>query len=75
MLPDRVSNPGPRTYESGALPIAISGPGQKEATQFLKVDGYTTFFYIFTKGNNFCDLPGQHSPRKRFALKRKNLLL
>ena len=23
MLPDRVSNPGPQTYESGALPIAI----------------------------------------------------
>ena len=23
MLPDRVSNPGPLTYESGALPIAV----------------------------------------------------
>ena len=26
MLPDRVSNPGPQTYESGALPIALRGP-------------------------------------------------
>ena len=26
MLPDRVSNPGPLTYESGALPIALPGP-------------------------------------------------
>ena len=26
MLPDRVSNPGPLTYESGALPIALHGP-------------------------------------------------
>ena len=26
MLPDRVSNPGPMTYESGALPIALRGP-------------------------------------------------
>ena len=26
MLPDRVSNPGPLTYESGALPIARRGP-------------------------------------------------
>ena len=26
MLPDRVSNPGPLTYEPGALPIAQSGP-------------------------------------------------
>ena len=26
MLPDPVSNPGPLTYESGALPIALRGP-------------------------------------------------
>ena len=26
MLSDRVSNPGPPTYESGALPIALRGP-------------------------------------------------
>ena len=26
MLPDRESNPGPLTYESGALPIALHGP-------------------------------------------------
>ena len=26
MLPDRVSNPGPLTYESGALPIALRVP-------------------------------------------------
>ena len=26
MLPDRVSNPGPLTYESGVLPIALCGP-------------------------------------------------
>ena len=26
MLPDWVSNPGPLTYESGALPIALRGP-------------------------------------------------
>ena len=31
MLPDRVSNPGPLTYESGALPIALSGPASKPA--------------------------------------------
>ena len=34
MLPDRVSNPGPLTYESGALPIALRGPAYplKETT-------------------------------------------
>ena len=26
MLPDRVSNPGPLTYESGALTIVLRGP-------------------------------------------------
>ena len=26
MLPDRVSNPGPLTYGSGALPIVLRGP-------------------------------------------------
>ena len=30
MLPDRVSNPGPLTYESGALPIALRGPAKCE---------------------------------------------
>ena len=29
MLPDRVSNPGPMTYESGALPIALRGPAKR----------------------------------------------
>ena len=28
MLPDRVSNPGPLTYESGALQIALCGPAK-----------------------------------------------
>ena len=28
MLPDQASNPGPLTYESGALPIALRGPAQ-----------------------------------------------
>ena len=29
MLPDRVSNPGPLTYKSGALPIALRGPASR----------------------------------------------
>ena len=32
MLPDRVSNPGPLTYESGALSIALRGPANIDAT-------------------------------------------
>ena len=30
MLPDRVSNPGPLTYESGALRIGLRGPAFQE---------------------------------------------
>ena len=33
MLPDRVSNPGPLTYESGALPIALRGPAMVNLKQ------------------------------------------
>ena len=29
MLPDRVLNPGPLTYESGAPPIALCGPAYR----------------------------------------------
>ena len=30
MLPDRVSNPGPMTYESGTLPIALRSPAKAQ---------------------------------------------
>ena len=35
MWPDRVSNPGPLTYESGALPTALRGPA------FMMDQGYS----------------------------------
>ena len=45
MLPDRVSNPGPLTYESGALPIALRGP----ATLISESDIYTcVIHYLHT---------------------------
>ena len=34
MLPDRVSNPGPLTYESGALPIALRGPAYHDVSSY-----------------------------------------
>ena len=42
MLPDWVSNPGPLTYESGALPIALRGPALEKE--------YTDCIHILTKG-------------------------
>ena len=41
MLPDRVSNPGPLTYESGALPIALRGP----AVETVLMMGHKICFY------------------------------
>ena len=46
MLPDRVSNPGPLTYESGVLPIALRGPA---------LDGFDSIiyanYYLYFNGN------------------------
>ena len=38
MLPDRVSNPGPLTYESGALPIALRGSANFYDFLFASLD-------------------------------------
>ena len=37
MLPDRISNPGPLTYESGAQPIALRGPAFSNETSFDRI--------------------------------------
>ena len=36
MLPDWVSNPGPLTYESGVLPIALRGLAQDDVWLIMK---------------------------------------
>ena len=35
MLPDWVSNPGPLTYESGGLPIALCGPADQDVDELI----------------------------------------
>ena len=47
MLPDRVSNPGPLTYESGALLIALCGPASIPKPMALNLP--LTFSVQFTK--------------------------
>ena len=42
MLPDRVSNPGPLTYESGALPIALRGPAPIESKSIGQIWAFST---------------------------------
>ena len=49
MLPDRVSNPGPLTYESGALPIALRGPACKSSKCFYHGPKYVCFITIEAK--------------------------
>ena len=47
MLPDRVSNPGPLTYESGALPIALRGPApNRNEMSLLKIHLHTYLNWI-----------------------------
>ena len=36
MLPDGVSNPGPLTYESSALPIALRGPAHFVENSYIR---------------------------------------
>ena len=42
MLPDRVSNPGPLIYESGALPIALRGPARQHAERMKGNSGFSS---------------------------------
>ena len=56
MLPDRVSNPGPLTYESGALPIALRGPadnGRARAYCACSRCEWGLFRYIFSLAYHF----------------------
>ena len=69
MLPDRVSNPGPPTYESGALPIALRGPAfplrkepllkelQRKKQEFMLIN---TTLFILGKGDKWCLLEQGH---------------
>ena len=47
MLPDRVSNPGPLTYESGALPIALRGPAIRFVEQSKMDNIFPANRYLF----------------------------
>ena len=56
MLPDRVSNPGPLTYESDALPIALRGTadfavkqGRSFLTFFLNQPKLFHFIYMMKR--------------------------
>ena len=78
MLLDRVSNPGPLSYESGALPIALRGPATLKADEYMcttLIWNYTvtkyTVLYSFSQVLYKCnievlDLNRSSKPRSRF---------
>ena len=47
MLPNRVSNPGPLTYESGALPIALRGAAAHILKSVLANFTSLTWSFVF----------------------------
>ena len=47
MMQDRVSNPGPLTYESGALPIALCGPATSISLFFFQYARNLLSWYTF----------------------------
>ena len=74
MLPDRVSNPGPLTYESGALPIALRGPARtKECLSQCQVWRQNKdIFLIFFKMKVYCVF-SLESPHRVNSNKYKNI--
>ena len=55
MWPDRVSNQGPPTYESGALPIALRGPARKIVTNLLKYLSKIDYYEILKQDQHTLD--------------------
>ena len=57
MLPDRVSNLGPLTYETGALPIVLRGPAPSSVTLNFNVpDKMFQMARLLVKENNCAKL-------------------
>ena len=54
MLPDRVLNPGPLTYESGALPIALRDPACSSVAHAMSL------IIVTMKQNRISKKAGKH---------------
>ena len=61
MLPDWVSNPGPLTYESGALPTALRGPATVSGKQlYIERIFITLFLFSVHSIKITCFLPQKY---------------
>ena len=54
MWPDQVLNPGPLTYESGALPTALPGPAAPLEANIVFVVGILRMYNICDKNPGRC---------------------
>ena len=60
MLPDRVSNPGPLTYESGALPIALRGSASAGLNLCRRGTGYCIYRADIDVTNDIASISIRH---------------
>ena len=57
MWPDRISNPRPQAYESGALPTTLRGPARRKLKLVTVYDVIgKEIFVSHSKGNKIRDL-------------------
>ena len=68
MLPDRVSNPGPLTYESGALPIALRGPRSLVVGEFKKIYKNVRIADSHSRKKNEPAIAAMHGPHSLVRL-------
>ena len=66
MLPDRVSNPAPLTYESGALPIALCSPANGVCIQLHNKKNYLQDGMKWIRMERMAEWQGQ-SPSLHFT--------
>ena len=77
MWPDRVSNPGPLTYESGTLPIALRGPAASLYNPYLEKYCFLDIFTRFREKPTkclYCGRPAivyQEGQKHRYGSTRK----
>ena len=68
MLPDRVSNPGPLTYESGALPIALRGPATHNDKTSLEKNTGSLLFHVHSVYSRLSLPRNRQDPLKQFEI-------
>ena len=64
MWPDQVSNPGPLTYKSGALPTALHGPAQLNIRRDVITMAYCLYPFKHTRVLHFYEMGSYLKPKE-----------